>query len=134
MMVLLIAFGGALVRGLLQGIGWLEIAAALLILFVIRPLAGLVALLGARATRSEKVTIAFFGIRGVGSFYYLAYGLNHGEFAEADRLWMVLSLVVVLSIVLHGLSVTPIMRWLDRSHGRDPDDDTPPARETPAGR
>ena len=135
MMVLLIAFGGALVDGLLKGIGWLEIAAALLILFVIRPLAGLIALIGARATQGEKLTIAFFGIRGVGSFYYLAYGLNHGEFAEAERLWTVVSLVVVLSIVLHGLSVTPIMRWLDRSHGRDPDDNEPlPGLQGPASK
>lgn len=126
MMVLLIAFGGALVSGLLAAIGWLEIGAALLILFVIRPVTGLIGLVGAKATRREKVTIAFFGIRGVGSFYYLAYGLNHGEFAEAERLWTVLSLVVVLSIVMHGLTVTPVMRWLDRSLGRDPDQGIPP--------
>ena len=126
MMVLLIAFGGALVGGLLATIGWLEIGAALLILFVIRPVTGLIGLIRAPAGRSEKITIAFFGIRGVGSFYYLAYGLNHGEFAEAERLWTVLSLVVVLSIVLHGLTVTPVMRWLDRSHGRDPDQGSPP--------
>jgi len=126
MMVLLIAFGGALVSGLLVTIGWPEIVAALLILFLVRPVTGLIGLVGAKATRSEKITIAFFGIRGVGSFYYLSYGLNHGEFAEAERLWTVVSLVVVLSIVLHGLTVTPVMRWLDRSHGRDPDDAIPP--------
>jgi len=126
MMVLLIAFGGALVSGLLGNVGWLEIGAALLILLVVRPISGLIGMIGAKASRSEKLTIAFFGIRGVGSFYYLAYGLNHGEFAEAERLWTVLSLVVVLSVVLHGLTVTPVMRWLDRSQGRDPDEDTPP--------
>jgi sodium/hydrogen antiporter len=126
MMVLLIAFGGAVVSGLLSTVGWLEVGAALLILLVVRPLTGMIGLIGAKATRGEKITIAFFGIRGVGSFYYLAYGLNHGEFAEAERLWTVLSLVVLMSIVLHGLSVTPVMRWLDRSHGRDPDEGTPP--------
>ena len=126
MMVLLIAFGGALMSGLLSRITWLDIGAALLILFVIRPATALLGLLGSRATRGEKLTIAFFGIRGVGSFYYLAYGINHGQFAEADRLWTILSLVVVFSIVLHGLTVTPVMRWLDRHHGRDPDQSTPP--------
>lgn len=126
MMVLLIAFGGALVSGLLASIGWLELGAALLILFVVRPFTGLIGLIGTKATKSEKITIAFFGIRGVGSFYYLAYGLNHGEFAEADRLWTVVSLVVLMSIVLHGLTVTPVMRWFDRSHGRDPDEGSPP--------
>ena len=126
MMVLLLAFGGSLVTGLPAPIGWSEILAAVLILFVVRPVTGLIGLIGARATRSEKLTIAFFGIRGVGSFYYLAYGLNHGEFAGADRLWTILSLVVIMSVVLHGLTVTPVMRWLDRSQGRDPDEEAPP--------
>lgn len=126
MMVLLIALGGALSSGLLSRIGWVEVFAAMLILFVVRPAAALLGLLGAKATREEKLAIAFFGIRGVGSFYYLAYGLNHGEFTDAEQLWTILSLVVVFSIVLHGLTVTPVMRWLDRRHGRDPDEAAPP--------
>lgn len=125
MMLLLLAFGGALVAGLLAKIGWQEILAAVLILFVVRPVTGMIAMFGAKATGSEKLTIAVFGIRGVGSFYYLAYGLNHGQFEDADRLWAVMSLVVVASIVLDGLSVTPVMRWLDRRHGRDPDAEAP---------
>ena len=122
MMLLLLAFGGAIMGGLLANVGWIEVLAALLILFVARPLTAWLGLIGSTATRGEKLTIAFFGIRGVGSFYYLAYGMNHGHFAESDRLWTVLSLVVVLSIVFHGLTVTPVMRWLDRRHGRDPDE------------
>jgi NhaP-type Na+/H+ or K+/H+ antiporter len=121
MMLLLLAFGGAIVNGLLAGVSWVEIVAVLVILLVIRPVTGLIGLLGVRATRSEKITIAFFGIRGVGSFYYLAYGINHGEFQDADRLWVILSLVVFVSILMHGLTVTPAMRWLDRQHGRTVD-------------
>ncbi len=70
-------------------------------------------MIGCKASRSEKLSIAFFGIRGVGSFYYLAYGLNHGEFENAERLWTILSLVVAMSIIMHGLTVTPVLRWLD---------------------
>ena len=134
MMVLLLAFGGAIVGGLLSQVGWVEIGAALIILFVVRPVTGLLGLIGAKATSREKLIIAFFGIRGVGSFYYLAYGLNHGEFADADRLWTILSLVVVMSVVLHGLTVTPVMRRLDRTHGRDPDNEgvPPPGLQGPA--
>jgi len=134
MMVLLLAFGGALVSGLLARIGWIEIGAALLILFVVRPVTGLIGMIGTKATRREKLIIAFFGIRGVGSFYYLAYGLNHGQFGDADQLWTILSLVVTISVVLHGLTVTPVMRWFDRSSGRDPDTDgiPPPGLQGPA--
>lgn len=134
MMLLLLAFGGSLITGMPAPVGWTEILAAVLILFVVRPIAGLIGMIGAPATRSERLTIAFFGIRGVGSFYYLAYGLNHGQFEDADRLWTILSLVVIMSIVMHGLTVTPVMRWLDRSQGRDPDQDavSPPGLQGPA--
>ncbi|MCZ0960694.1 cation:proton antiporter [Paracoccus benzoatiresistens] len=122
MMVLLLLFGGAMAGGLLAGLSWPDVAAALVILLVIRPVTGLIGLWGFRAARSEKLTIAFFGIRGVGSFYYLAYGLNHMEVGgTAERLWAIVGLVVAISVLMHGLTVTPIMRLLDRKHGRDPD-------------
>lgn len=128
MMVLLLLFGGALVSGLLAAVGWIEIAVALAILLVVRPVAGLAGLLGHKADGSEKLTLAFFGIRGVGSIYYLAYGLNHVDVQGADRLWGLIGLVVLFSVVLHGLTVTPIMRKLDRQQGRDPDRDDPSIR------
>lgn len=121
MMVLLILFGGALVGGLLASLRWQDAAAAIAIILVVRPVAGLIGIAGLPAARSEKLTLAFFGIRGVGSFYYLAYGLNHMELAESERLWAIVGLVVLFSILLHGLTVTPVMRLLDRQHGRDPD-------------
>ncbi|RYY11063.1 MAG: sodium:proton antiporter, partial [Alphaproteobacteria bacterium] len=125
MMVLLLLFGGALVSGLLSAVGWTEVVLAGVILLVIRPATGWLGLLGHKADRSEKLTLAFFGIRGVGSIYYLAYGLNHVHVESADRLWGLVGLVVLFSIVLHGLTVTPIMRSLDRQQGRDPDRDQP---------
>ena len=57
----------------------------------------------------------------------LLYGLNHVDVAGADHLWGLVGLVVLFSVVLHGLTVTLIMRLLDRQHGRDPDKDEPPA-------
>lgn len=121
MMAGLILFGGALVSGLLAGIGWREVTLSLLVLLVVRPVTGLIGLIGFRADWSEKLTLAFFGIRGVGSFYYVAYGLNHMKGGGGEQLWGVLGLVVLVSILLHGLTVTPVMRNLDLSHGRDPD-------------
>lgn len=121
MMVLLLLFGGALVSGLLSSVTWMDVGVALVILLMVRPLAGWIGLSGLNADRTEKLTLAFFGIRGVGSIYYLAYGLNHMNVANADRLWGLVGLVVFFSIILHGLTVTPIMRSLDRQQGRDPD-------------
>lgn len=127
MMVLLLLFGGALVSGLLSAVTWIDAVVALIILLVIRPLTGMIGLIGHRADLGEKITLAFFGIRGVGSIYYLAYGLNHAEVAGADRLWGLVGLVIALSILLHGLTVTPVMRRLDRMRGRNPDAEEAPA-------
>jgi NhaP-type Na+/H+ or K+/H+ antiporter len=127
MMILLLLFGGAVVSGLFSAISWVDIVVAIVILLVIRPLTGILGLAGLKADRSEKLTLAFFGIRGVGSIYYLAYGLNHMEVDGVERLWGIVGLVILFSVVLHGLTVTPIMRSLDRQHGRDPDRDDPVA-------
>lgn len=121
MMVLLLLFGGAIVGGLLGPLKAIDVVAAVMILMIVRPLGGLVALVGFKASIAEKSTIAFFGIRGVGSFYYLAYGLNHLDLATGERLWAIVGLVALLSILLHGLTVTPVMRLLDKGQGRDPD-------------
>lgn len=132
MVVGLILFGGGLVSGLLAPIGWTEGAVAIVILLIIRPVAGMIGLFNFEANISEKLTLAFFGIRGMGSFYYLAYGLHHMEVGGHERLWAVISLVVLLSILMHGLTVTPVMRLIDRLHGRDPDADEQAAKDQPA--
>lgn len=121
MMILLILFGGALVGGLLEPLRWGDVLAAVVVILFIRPAAGLLGLWRFPAPLGERLTLAFFGIRGVGSFYYLAYALNHAPFAGGERLWAFVGLVVLLSILLHGLTVTPMMRLLDRTQGRNPD-------------
>ncbi|MBZ9678688.1 cation:proton antiporter [Mesorhizobium sp. ES1-1] len=124
MMVLLILLGGSIVEGLLASLSWADCAAVAAILLVIRPMAGLIGLIGHRTNLRERLILSFFGIRGVGSIYYLAYGLNHMKADPgAERLWAVVGLTILLSILMHGLTVTPIMRRLDRSQGRDPDQD-----------
>ena len=134
MMVLLILFGGALVSGLLAPLTWVDAGVAIVILLIVRPLTGWLALVGFPAERGEKMTLAFFGIRGVGSIYYLAYGLNHMDVADAGRLWGIVGLIVLMSVLLHGLTVTPIMRALDESRGVDPDAEgvPPPGLQGPA--
>jgi NhaP-type Na+/H+ or K+/H+ antiporter len=135
MMVLLILFGGALIGGLLAPLRWIDVVAAAVMILIVRPVTGMIALAGFKADLSEKLTLAFFGIRGVGSFYYLAYALNRMELPEADRLWSIVGLTALFSILLHGLTVTPVMRLLDRSQGRDPDRDEappPPGLQGPA--
>jgi sodium/hydrogen antiporter len=87
-----------------------------LLLIAIRPVAVGLGLLGSRADMRERGLIAWFGIRGVGSIYYLMFALTHGLPPEVRDLTIGLTLsTVALSIVVHGLSVTPVMaRWGER--------------------
>ena len=116
--VVLILFGGALASGILRGLDWRECVAALLLVLVVRPLSGWLSLLGTGMRQHERWAIAIFGVRGVGSFYYLAFAFNHADFPEQQALWRIVSLVVVLSILLHGLSAKHVMAWLDRRRTR----------------
>ena len=83
-----------------------------LVLFAaIRPLSTSLTLLATRLSPTQRAFIAWFGVRGVGSIYYLAYALTHGVAGPDARLLVDMTLVVVASsIVLHGVSVTPLMR------------------------
>jgi NhaP-type Na+/H+ or K+/H+ antiporter len=134
MMVVLVLFGGALVSGLLAPLRMIDVAAAVVIVLVVRPLAGMIGFIGWRTPLREKLILAFFGIRGVGSFYYLAYGLNAAPFEGGDRLWAIVGLICLMSILLHGVTVTPVMRWFDRKQGRDPDADAEGETEARAER
>jgi NhaP-type Na+/H+ or K+/H+ antiporter len=119
MVVLLVLVGGALWDGsLLVGLSWSSVAFGLLALFVVRPLSGWVGLIGTRCPWPERGVICFYGIRGLGSFYYLAFALQKGAFEAPDLLWSTMSLIVLLSIMLHGATVTPVMRYLDRRQRR----------------
>jgi len=114
MMALLVLFGGATTGGqLFRALSWEAAIFGLVALFAVRPLAGCIGLIGSKPPPGERLAISFFGIRGLGSIYYLAYGLNHRDFDHADLLWSAAGFVILVSIVLHGVTVTPVMRHLD---------------------
>ncbi|RYD81386.1 MAG: sodium:proton antiporter [Verrucomicrobiaceae bacterium] len=113
---ILVAFGGAVAGGLLASLDGALVIIALLTVVVVRPLAGMVGLAGyQQAHRAERWAISFFGVRGVGSFFYLAYALNRYPFADAEKLWALTGLVVVISIFVHGIAAAPVTGSLDRS-------------------
>lgn len=115
---LLLLFGGALVGGVLDAITWPGAAVGLLVVLVVRPLSGRVALTRTHLSTEEKWTISFFGVRGVGSIYYLAYALTAAPFANANQLWAIVSVTIVASIATHGITATPMMNLIDRTNRR----------------
>lgn len=119
MMLLLVLFGGALVNGLLAPLTLTDVLIGLAIVLIVRPVAGLIALIGSAYPRRERLLMAFLGIRGVGSIYYVAYGINHGDFGDSERLWAITGFVILVSIILHGVTATPLLALLTRRRGAE---------------
>lgn len=91
----------------------------ILLLVVVRPLSVWVGLLGERVSRDQHILISWFGIRGIGSVYYLLFAINHGLPPALARELTALTLTAVtVSIVVHGMSVTPLMRRYGNRAGR----------------
>jgi len=120
MAVVLLLFGGAIAGGLLAPLTLELVAVGVVVVLVVRPLSGLVSLIGFPATWRERAVISAFGIRGIGSFYYLAYALNQASFQQmelliaADRVWALVGFIVLTSSVLHGITATPVMEAVDQ--------------------
>ena len=100
-----------MVAGLALDVLWF----APLLFVVIRPLAALPVLFVGRFTRFEFGAISWFGIRGIGSIYYLMFAIDRGLPAELANFFVALTLsVIACSIVVHGVSVTPLLRHYNR--------------------
>ncbi|VWC98136.1 cation:proton antiporter [Burkholderia contaminans] len=94
-------------------------AALVVVLFVaVRPLAVLVTLTGSRATHAQRRLMAWFGIRGIGSFYYLLFALEHGPSGTVRPLVAPVLAVVSASVIAHGITATPLMNWYHRLQHR----------------
>ena len=90
-----------------------------LLLVLIRPASVVLGLAGSATLPEQRGLIAWFGIRGIGSLYYLMFAVNHGLPRElADQLTALTLSVVVTSIVVHGISVTPLMSAYERARER----------------
>jgi sodium/hydrogen antiporter len=112
---LLLLLGGAIASGLLAPLTAADVAVALGLLLVARPAAVLLATAGSHHLGPrQRAVVSFFGIRGIGSLFYLAYALGEAHLGVApERLWAVVGFVVLASVVLHGVTATPAMAALD---------------------
>jgi sodium/hydrogen antiporter len=108
-------------------VSWRYVVFVALMLLVIRPVSVAAALFGSRISMPQRRLIAWFGIRGIGSIYYLAYAVNHGLDADlADTLTALTLLVIAVSVVVHGISVTPLMRRYRDQQPVTPKPEPPP--------
>ncbi len=113
-----------------EGFSWHGFVVAGLLFLFIRPASVALLLAGTRTSPTQRALMGWFGIRGIGSLYYLFYALNHelGPTLGAPLARLVLT-VVATSAVLHGISVTPLMHWYSR-HRRPGSEQRPAPRGT----
>ncbi|HEX5391828.1 MAG TPA: sodium:proton antiporter [Rhodocyclaceae bacterium] len=91
-----------------------------LLFLLLRPMSVWVGLRGAEVSHEQRLLISWFGIRGIGSIYYLMFAIHHGLDADlGQKITAVTLTTVAISIVLHGISVTPLMElYVRRRQGR----------------
>lgn len=101
--------------------GWLLVPA---LLIVIRPLAVLLAFIGSKVQMKERLLIGWFGIRGIGSFYYAAVAINAGVLAmgEIEQIYWTIIACVGVSILIHGYTAGPAMATVTETTD-EPDED-----------
>lgn len=110
--VLLTLFGGSIVNGILDDLTWQMAWIGIAFVLLIRPISGLIGLIGIPFKFREKFAISFFGIKGIGSFFYLAFALDKAEFAQKQEIWSLTAFIVLTSIVMHGLTASIAMKKL----------------------
>lgn len=101
-----------IVGAMLTSIAWPENTVFYLVLlfFIVRPVAVWIGLARLQMPRDQRLLIGWFGIRGIGSIYYLLYSISHGlPLPLAEQMVAIVLTAVAASIVMHGISVTPLM-------------------------
>ncbi|MBE7177107.1 MAG: cation:proton antiporter [Mucilaginibacter polytrichastri] len=112
--IVLLLLGGSVVNGILDPLDWKLIAAAFVVILFIRPIAGYVGTIGVRMQKHKlnglhRFAISFFGIKGVGSIYYLTFVLHATTFPDPDMIWAFVVFVILVSIMIHGLTASRII-------------------------
>jgi NhaP-type Na+/H+ or K+/H+ antiporter len=117
-LVLILLIGGTL---FLDSWSWRAVGLALFLFTVARPVSVLIGLLGTRTLWPTRSMVGWFGVRGIGSLYYLMFAIQHGlpEELALDLIQLTL-IAVTLSILVHGTSVKPLMSLFSAYRKRPP--------------
>lgn len=103
--LLLVSLGAAL-PGLLPHLSWQGALIAAALILLVRPVAGWVSLGGTTLKGRERLAVATYGVRGIGSLYYLGYAATHVELADVEALWAIIAFAILLSTVVLGFTAS----------------------------
>ena len=114
--IILVALGAAL-PSLWPFFGWTEAVIGLSLVFVIRPVAAWIALSSMDLGWRARAVIAFYGVRGIGSIYYLSYAGHHIELINNGALWAIVAFTIVTSTAIHGLTAGIAVQRVTEENG-----------------
>ena len=126
---ILLVLLGSVMPSLWPYLDWSHTIIGFGLILVIRPLAGMIGLYGTQLGLRARAVVAIYGVRGIGSLYYLGYASTHVEFIDEGPLWAVVAFTIFASTLIHGLTATATVEVLDREYaeggsveGRDTSD------------
>ena len=106
--ILLVLLGGSL-PALLPYLDWSHAALGVALVFLIRPATGMLALVGTRLSVRQRGVVAFYGVRGLGSIYYLAYAGGQLDLVDEGELWATVGFTILLSTIVHGFTAGAVV-------------------------
>ncbi|WP_373331066.1 cation:proton antiporter [Salmonirosea aquatica] len=118
--IVLILFGGSLVSGVLGALSGQMVVLGFVFVLLVRPLTGYLALLGTDLHRLQRWTISFFGIKGIGSFFYLSFALSKTDFAYTKEIWALTAFTVLISLLVHGSTAALSMDKIGKKFSQAP--------------
>ncbi|MBB3033146.1 cation:proton antiporter [Alteriqipengyuania lutimaris] len=117
--ILLVLLGGA-IPALMGYLDWRHAVLGVALIFIFRPLSGMLALWGTPMSIRQRGVVAFYGVRGIGSIYYLAYAGGQLELVDEGALWATVTFTILLSTIVHGFSAGSVV-WAATHEGEDPE-------------
>ena len=116
--LLLVLLGGA-IPALLGYLDWQHAVLGVALIFIFRPLSGMLALWRTPLSIRQRGVVAFYGVRGIGSIYYLAYAGGQLDLVDEGALWATVTFTILLSTIVHGFSAGSVV-WAATHEGEEP--------------
>lgn len=116
--IVLLLFGGTIVDGILDYLTWQLALLGISFLLLIRPVTTWFSLAGTRLHRRERAAISFFGIRGIGSLYYMSFAMQQAKLEWLHQLWSTVAFVIFLSVIIHGITANTAITKLEKHNDK----------------
>ncbi|MEQ9040385.1 MAG: cation:proton antiporter [Silicimonas sp.] len=113
---ILLVLLGSVMPSLWPHLDWSHTIIGFSLILFIRPIAGMLGLLGSPLSLGSRAVVSIYGVRGIGSLYYLGYASTHLEFIDEGPLWALVAFTIFASTLIHGLTATTTVEILEREH------------------